>query len=450
MSNLSKRVLVTGGNKLHTYRRAISNYHPSVCNQQKRTQSLGLFRIHKSFFSSEGSKKIKNDSDKKISITLPMDLTGLSPIDIEKELFIMKRRMGQFYSKGMYEDALKCAVELEINIKEVMGTDNAIYASSLNNVAIMNKMLGRNDDAMTKYTEALHIYKDVVGKKHPSYASTLANIGVLYRVLAEVSSGLDKTQLIDRAEEALIEALNARIEILGLTDKNTLTSSNHLSSLWRVMGKVKEAEKQLKVTLQTARDTYGEMDAITATTLNNLGRLLKEVKRFDESEICYKEALNIRSSTLGDPHQETIISMNNLAECLLARGTKDDTEEASAIQLEIIRLCGGNPENEDENENENEKNENEKNENSNRNENENIVVTKSIKSDKSVDINDSINNDVSNTNGIEDSTMINKISVDDEKDLKIDDEKDLKLDNKTISNIPINLNYSTRSKKSGK
>jgi hypothetical protein len=93
-------------------------------------------------------------------------------------------------------------------------------------------------------------------------------------------------------------------------------------------------------------------------------------------------------------------------------------------------------------------------------------VTKSIKSDKSVDINDSINNDVSNTNGIEDSTMINKISVDDEKhlkidaekdlksddekDLKSDDEKDLKLDNKTISNIPINLNYSTRSKKSGK
>jgi tetratricopeptide (TPR) repeat protein len=247
MSNLSKRVLVTGGNKLHTYRRAISNCHPSVCNQQNRPQNLGSFHIHKSFYSSEGSKKNKNDSDKKISITLPMDLTGLSPIDIEKELFTMKRRMGQFYSKGMYEDALRCAVELEINIKEVMGTDNAIYASSLNNVAIMNKMLGRNDDAMTKYTEALHIYKGVVGKKHPSYASTLANIGVLYKVLAEVSSGLDKTQLIDRAEEALIEALSTRIEILGLTDKNTLTSSNHLSSLWRVMGKVDEAEKQLKV-----------------------------------------------------------------------------------------------------------------------------------------------------------------------------------------------------------
>lgn len=309
MSNLSKRVFVAGGNKLHTCRRSISNYYPPVCNRQNRSPIVGLFHLQKSLFSSEGSKKEENDSDKKISITLPMDLTGLSPIDIEKELFTMKRRMGQFFSKGMYQDALKCAVELEINVKEVMGTKNAIYASCLNNVAIMNKMLGRNDDAMIKYTEALHIYKDVVGRKHPSYASTLANIGVLYKVLAEASSGIDKTQLVDRAEEALIEALNVRIETLGPTDKNTLTSSNHLSSLWRITGKVNEAEKQLKETLQTARDTYGEMDAITATTLNNLGRLLKEVKKFDEAEICYKEALNIRSSTLGDPHQETIVSI---------------------------------------------------------------------------------------------------------------------------------------------
>jgi tetratricopeptide (TPR) repeat protein len=443
MSNLSKRVLVAGGNKLHTCRRSISNYHPPVCNRQNGSQSVGLFHLQKSLFSSEGSKKKEIDSDKKISITLPLDLTGLSPIDIEKELFTMKRRMGQFYSKGMYEDALECAVELEINVKEVMGTNNAIYASSLNNVAIMNKMLGRNDDAMTKYTEALHIYKDVVGRKHPSYASTLANIGVLYKVLAEASSGIDKTQLIDRAEEALLEALNVRIEILGPTDKNTLTSSNHLSSLWRVIGKVDEAEKQLKETLQTARNTYGEMDAITATTLNNLGRLLKEVKKFDEAEICYKEALNIRSSTLGDPHQETIVSMNNLAECLLARGTKEDIEEANVIQLEIIRLCGGKPENEDENENED------------KNENENVTVTKNINTNKNIDVNNNINNDISTPvkNGesvVIDDSKAPLVSDDIEKNTKINDEKDLEKDNEKTSNIPINMNYSTRSRKSAK
>jgi hypothetical protein len=121
---------------------------------------------------------------------------------------------------------------------------------------------------------------------------------------------------------------------------------------------------------------------------------------------------------------------------------KDDIEEANAIQSEIIRLCGGNPEGEDENENEN----------LNRNENENVIVTKSIKSDKSVDIDDNIDKNVSITKKSEDSTMIDKVPIDDDadKNLKIDDEKDLKIDKKNISNIPSNLNYSTRSRKSVK
>ena len=81
-----------------------------------------------------------------------IDLKGLSPIDIEKELFKIKRRMGGYYSKGMYSDALGCAIELERIVADEMGTKNAIYASCLNNVALMNKMLGHTDIAMDKYT----------------------------------------------------------------------------------------------------------------------------------------------------------------------------------------------------------------------------------------------------------------------------------------------------------
>ena len=165
------------------------------------------------------------------------DLAGLTPIDIEKELFKIKRRMGGFYSKGMYHDALVCAVDLEQKVAEVMGTGNAVHASCLNNVALMNKMLGHSDVAMAKYTAALQTYEDVVGKvgvafkrcrtlssltshpspppltprqRHPSYVSTLANIGVLYKSLAEAATGMERLQLIERADESLSDAYKLR------------------------------------------------------------------------------------------------------------------------------------------------------------------------------------------------------------------------------------------------
>lgn len=99
------------------------------------------------------------------------------------------------------------------------------------------KMLGEQEAAMDKYTDALHVYMDVTGKNHVSYAATLANLGVLYkdmskgRVVSRNNSddtgneegevvvvpvkGMEKLQLLERAEEALVEARDTRISLLG-------------------------------------------------------------------------------------------------------------------------------------------------------------------------------------------------------------------------------------------
>lgn len=48
----------------------------------------------------------------------------------------------QFFNLlGLYDAALDDALELEEKVKRTMGKNNAIYASCLNNVALMNKMV---------------------------------------------------------------------------------------------------------------------------------------------------------------------------------------------------------------------------------------------------------------------------------------------------------------------
>jgi len=123
----------------------------------------------------------------------PSSDEDLSEIDYEKKLFAMQRNMGKYYSSGNFKEALNCARDLSVKIKDVMGKDNSMYASSLSNIALMQKSLGETDEAMKNYSEALHVYSDIVGKQHPSYASTLANLGILFKTAAESSKGIEKS-----------------------------------------------------------------------------------------------------------------------------------------------------------------------------------------------------------------------------------------------------------------
>ncbi len=80
---------------------------------------------------------------------------------------------------------------------------------------VQNKMLGNTEVAATKYTQALQAYEAISGKKTTSYAATLTNLGVLYRTMALASKGMDKLQLLERSEEALMDSKQIRVLLLG-------------------------------------------------------------------------------------------------------------------------------------------------------------------------------------------------------------------------------------------
>jgi tetratricopeptide (TPR) repeat protein len=104
-----------------------------------------------------------------------------SDLDMEKQLFRLKRAIGSHYSLGKYDEALNVAIQLEEKSLEIFGKSSPVYASSVNNVGLMQKMLGNTEFAMNKYIHALQIYETSVGKQHSSYLSTLTNLGVLYK-----------------------------------------------------------------------------------------------------------------------------------------------------------------------------------------------------------------------------------------------------------------------------
>jgi tetratricopeptide (TPR) repeat protein len=169
-----------------------------------------------------------------ITRTLKIDHKNLSPLDVEKELFKMKRQMGAYYSKAAYAEALKVAKELNREVLDIMGSGNTVHASCLNDIGLMEKMLGNKEAALEKYKESLAIYEETVGKSHMSYVSTSSNIGVLYKSMADSAQSEEEYwKYLDLAEDILKKSLAARIDLHGSTAKEVLVNQNHLANILR-------------------------------------------------------------------------------------------------------------------------------------------------------------------------------------------------------------------------
>ena len=267
-------------------------------------------------------------------------------MDIEKDLFRLRREMTSHYTKGNYPSALDCAETIEKTAADLYGAKTSIYASCLNNTALMLKMTGETKAAAEKYTKALHVYEDTVGRNHQSYASVLANVGILYKLMAqEKEAGKERDQLIRNAEMAVMDSYALRVEILGEHSKEVFESQIQYASVLSMKGDIDKAEDQLTSTLKACRKAFKEKDVdsiVTATVLNNLGHLLKQQSqgRYEEAQTHYMEALSIRKAFLGEKHPDTVVSKHNLAELFMAMGKQKEAMELQDEIMEGTNLVG--------------------------------------------------------------------------------------------------------------
>lgn len=140
----------------------------------------------------------------------------MSPLDVEKELFRLKRTMGAYYSRGSYGEALQVAKLLEDEVVNIWGPETAVHASCMVDIGTMLKSLGRADEAMEQYQKALPLYQKLYGKNHRSYINTLTNIGTLYKFIAETEAEEENyLKNLLKAEETLTEASQLRKELKG-------------------------------------------------------------------------------------------------------------------------------------------------------------------------------------------------------------------------------------------
>ncbi|OQR92644.1 hypothetical protein THRCLA_08651 [Thraustotheca clavata] len=258
-------------------------------------------------------------------------------VEVENDIAGMQQKIREFYTQGDFESALDIAEICRDNVKEHFGTEHPVYASTLNNIALMQKNLSKLTEAIETYEEALRVYKECVGENHASFATTMHNLGGVYRLQSHSLSGMKKVEAMDYALEYFQESLRIRQENLAPDHPDVAVSMTNVGMLHWHTHKKDKGEDMVVEAMERLQKKLGKESVLTALAMNNVGIVYKELGKTKEACDLFKQVTEIRQTKLGLEHMETITAMHNWAEALRACGRDD---EATVLQNQILDIVG--------------------------------------------------------------------------------------------------------------
>ncbi|CAM9801210.1 unnamed protein product [Sphacelaria rigidula] len=258
---------------------------------------------------------------------------------MEKEAQIREsqKMVRTLYKEGSYQDALDVTQRLVDLADDLFGRKHGVYASALNDQALMLKSVGELAAATDTYLKALEVYREAYkGEENASFAATLHNLGMTFRTMAQQGNTLEKIPLLERAQETFQRCVEIREKILPNNHPDLQLARSRLAMVQGLLGEEKgRTEARLRAALDGLEVAVGEENASTATAMTNLALFLKGEGQFDEAQDLYTRVVRARTVLFGEGHVDVIVAMYNLAELHRAAGRE---AEALKIQDEIITI----------------------------------------------------------------------------------------------------------------
>ena len=182
---------------------------------------------------------------------------------------------------------------------------------------------GRYADSEPLYRQALHLCSDL--------SSQDSNTGVILNNLAElyrVQGRLDDADLLYR------QALERLEPTLGAEHPFVAMVLNNWAELMRFRGRnMQRAADSCRKALALLEKSLGIGHPQVAPVLNNLAEVYRAQGLYGKAETLYESALRIQKQALGEAHPATAATLNNLGLLYFQRGEYSRSQTALAAFL---------------------------------------------------------------------------------------------------------------------
>ena len=220
------------------------------------------------------------------------------------------------------------------------GEDRVDYSDTLHCLGFAYDSVGRTDEALEKYDQALDIRLKLLGEDDLRVAETMHNKGAICCENGEC----------DEALNCLEEALRIRREHFGDVHESCADTEQWLGNVMREWEDHEEAMMYFREALRIKKILLGKDHEDVGNTVYNLAVVLDDLGKFDVSMGCYREALRIRRLNYGtdDIHTADYLQcMGNVSNALEQQQEAHDYFKESIdireqfLQTEVIDMVGG-------------------------------------------------------------------------------------------------------------
>jgi tetratricopeptide (TPR) repeat protein len=191
------------------------------------------------------------------------------------------------HATGKLEDSERLFNEA-LQKRRAEGPDHPDVASTLYQLALLQKDEGKNVEAIGSMSEAVAIWRRVLGDDHPYLASSLSTLGAMYRNEGRLAE----------AEPLLSESVAIQRRAGGKDEYQLGGSLYNLAKLLQSEGKPLEAEPVAREALDIMRRTLPADHPTLAAIMSGLGSILSDQGQFKEAEPLLREALAIDEKAL--------------------------------------------------------------------------------------------------------------------------------------------------------
>lgn len=140
---------------------------------------------------------------------------------------------------------------------------------------------------------------------------------------------------------ALFEEAAAVFAATGKNDTELIESRSSIAACLRNLGRLQEAEKQQRLSIDEATARLGPDSATTLSAIANLAIVLHDGGRVEEAEKLYRQVVDARKRVLGMNHPATLMALGNLAAALYDLGDIQGAEQTFAESLEVRKRVSG-------------------------------------------------------------------------------------------------------------
>lgn len=286
----------------------LKNYHSSLPSPHKQTlqileNNLGELYRHMGDYDKAESYLIN-------AVALAGEGTDETASSLNN-LALVQKATGNYAAA---EQSFKKSITVYISLGK---TNHPDYTNPINNLGDLYRTMGRFQEAVYAFEEVIELRKKYLGVDHPNYANAVNNLALIE----------SQVGMYPEAEKHLLECKAIYKKILGEKHRFYANVLNNLASLYNMQGKLKLAEETYKECLQLYKETYGETSDKYGVYLGGLAATYRLMKRYDDAIDLTLQSLTILKNKLGENHYDYIETEYHLAETYREAGKYPETEK---------------------------------------------------------------------------------------------------------------------------